>query len=47
MKAFVSTIPIGRSSTPSDVANACVYLSSDEADFITGVNFEVDGGRCV
>ena len=46
-KAFVSTIPIGRSSTPKDVANACTYLASDEAEFITGVNLEVDGGRCV
>ncbi|KAG6013256.1 hypothetical protein E4U54_006917 [Claviceps lovelessii] len=35
------------SSTPADVANACCYLASDEADFITGVNLEVDGGRCV
>jgi len=46
-KAFVSTIPLGRGSTPKDVANACSYLASDEAEFITGVNFEVDGGRCV
>ncbi|EKJ74114.1 hypothetical protein FPSE_05699 [Fusarium pseudograminearum CS3096] len=44
---FVSTIPIGRPSTPSDVANACCYLASDEAAFITGVDLEVDGGRCV
>lgn len=44
---FVSTIPLGRPSQPVDVANACCYLASDEADFITGVNFEVDGGRCV
>ncbi|KIW29409.1 uncharacterized protein PV07_05225 [Cladophialophora immunda] len=46
-KAFVSTIPLGRGSTPKDVANACCYLASDEAEFITGVNLEVDGGRCV
>lgn len=44
---FVSTIPLGRPSTPSDIANACTYLASDEANFITGVNIEVDGGRCV
>ncbi|CAK7226808.1 hypothetical protein SEUCBS140593_006367 [Sporothrix eucalyptigena] len=44
---FVSTIPLGRPSTPSDIANACCYLASDEAAFITGVNIEVDGGRCV
>jgi len=46
-KAFISTIPLGRGSTPKDVANACTYLASDEAEFITGVNLEVDGGRCV
>jgi len=44
---FVSTIPLGRASTPADIANACCYLASDEAEFITGVNLEVDGGRCV
>lgn len=44
---FVSTIPLGRMSTPRDIANACLYLASDEADFVTGVVFEVDGGRCV
>ncbi|KAI1082548.1 3-oxoacyl-reductase [Whalleya microplaca] len=46
-KAFESLIPLGRGSTPEDVANACCYLASDEAVFITGVNLEVDGGRCV
>ncbi|KAL1838162.1 hypothetical protein VTK73DRAFT_4447 [Phialemonium thermophilum] len=44
---FVATIPLGRPSTPADVANACCYLASDEAAFITGTNIEVDGGRCV
>lgn len=44
---FLATIPLGRMSTPRDIANACLYLASDEADFITGVVFEVDGGRCV
>ncbi|KAJ2989680.1 hypothetical protein NUW58_g3348 [Xylaria curta] len=46
-KAFESVVPLGRGSTPADVANACCYLASDEAAFITGVNLEVDGGRCV
>ncbi|KAI1478488.1 hypothetical protein K445DRAFT_320917 [Daldinia sp. EC12] len=46
-KAFESLVPLGRGSTPEDVANACCYLASDEAAFITGVNIEVDGGRCV
>ncbi|KAL4922452.1 hypothetical protein BDW62DRAFT_53166 [Aspergillus aurantiobrunneus] len=45
--AFVSTIPLGRPSTPADVANTCSFLASDEAEFITGVDLEVDGGRCV
>lgn len=45
--SFVSTIPLGRGSTPKDIANAVAYLASDEAEFITGVNLEVDGGRCV
>ncbi|KAM3487058.1 hypothetical protein MY3957_009653 [Beauveria namnaoensis] len=45
--AFVSTIPLGRPSMPADVANACCFLASDEAEFLTGTNIEVDGGRCV
>jgi len=44
---FVATIPLGRLSRPRDVANACLYLASDEAEFITGVVLEVDGGRTV
>lgn len=47
MASFLSAVPLGRPATPADVANACCYLASDEADFITGVNLEVDGGRCV
>ena len=44
---FLVTIPLGRFSTAQDVANAALYLASDEANFITGVCIEVDGGRCV
>lgn len=44
---FISTIPLGRLSTPRDVANAALWLASDEAEFITGVALEVDGGRCI
>ncbi|WP_421708271.1 glucose 1-dehydrogenase [Algihabitans sp.] len=44
---FVATIPLGRLSTPQDIATAAVFLASDEAAFITGVLMEVDGGRCV
>jgi 3-oxoacyl-[acyl-carrier protein] reductase len=44
---FRASIPLGRLSLPEDVANAALYLCSDEANFITGVALEVDGGRCV
>ncbi|MAC82019.1 MAG: 3-oxoacyl-ACP reductase [Rhodobacteraceae bacterium] len=44
---FLATIPIGRFSTPQDIANAACYLCSDEASMITGVAMEVDGGRCI
>lgn len=44
---FLSTIPIGRFSTPEDLANAALYLCSDEASMVTGVCMEVDGGRCI
>ena len=46
-KAFLATIPLGRFSTPLDVANACLYLASDEAAMISGTCIEVDGARCV
>ncbi len=44
---FRASIPLGRLSTPLDIANAALWLVSDEAEFITGVALEVDGGRCV
>jgi len=44
---FLSTIPIGRFSQPEDIANAALYLCSDEASMVTGVAMEVDGGRCI
>jgi len=44
---FISSIPLGRFSQPSDVATAAVFFASDEAAFITGACLEVDGGRCV
>ena len=45
--AFLATIPLGRFSTPLDVANACLYLASDEAALVSGSCIEVDGARCV
>jgi 3-oxoacyl-[acyl-carrier protein] reductase len=44
---FLATIPLGRFSTPLDVANAALFLASDEASLISGVCVEVDGARCV
>lgn len=44
---FLATIPLGRMSTPKDVASAALFLVSDEAQFLTGVCMEVDGGRCI
>lgn len=46
-KTFMSTIPLGRGSTPQDVGNACAFLCSEEASFLTGIEIPVDGGRCV
>jgi 3-oxoacyl-[acyl-carrier protein] reductase len=45
-KRFLASIPIGRLSTPADIANACVWLAEDSSSFITGVLLPVDGGRC-
>jgi 3-oxoacyl-[acyl-carrier protein] reductase len=45
--AYLATIPLGRFSTPGDIANACLFLASDEASFVSGVCIEVDGARCV
>lgn len=44
---FLSTIPMGRFSTPDDMGNAACFLCSDEASMVTGVALEVDGGRCI
>lgn len=44
---FLSTIPLGRFSTPDDMGHAACYLCSDEASMVTGVCMEVDGGRCI
>jgi 3-oxoacyl-[acyl-carrier protein] reductase len=42
---FLATIPLGRMSTPADIANACLWLAEDASSFITGVLLPVDGGR--
>ncbi len=46
-KKFIATVPLGRLSEARDIANAVLYLASDDADFITGVVLEVDGGRTI
>ena len=46
-RKFEATIPLGRFCDPEDVANAALYLASEEAEFITGSILKVDGGRCV
>jgi len=45
--AFKASIPLGRLSTPQDIADAALFLASDEASMVTGVVLEVDGGRCI
>ena len=45
--AFKATVPLGRFSTPQDIGAAALFLASDEANFLTGVVLEVDGGRCI
>src|SRR3982750_1414242 len=44
---FLASIPLGRLAEASDIAGACLYLASDEAQFVTGVILEVDGGRTI
>jgi 3-oxoacyl-[acyl-carrier protein] reductase len=43
---FIASVPLGRMSTPADIANACLWLAEDASSFITGVLLPVDGGRC-
>jgi 3-oxoacyl-[acyl-carrier protein] reductase len=44
---FIATIPMGRLSVPRDIANAAVFLASEEASFLTGLELPVDGGRTI
>ena len=44
---FRASVPLGRLSTPQDVANAALFFASDEAEFLTGTVLEVDGGRSI
>lgn len=46
-EAFRASVPLGRLSTPADIAAGVVFLASDAAELITGVCLEIDGGRCI
>ena len=41
---LLSRVPLGRVGQPRDVANAAVFIASDEADYVTGTILYVDGG---
>jgi 3-oxoacyl-[acyl-carrier protein] reductase len=46
-KKLIAPIPLGRLCKPSDIGNAVCFLASDEADYITGAQLSVDGGRAI
>lgn len=46
-KKLTESIPLGRMGTPEDIAAMAVFLASEEADYITGQVFAVDGGMCM
>jgi 3-oxoacyl-[acyl-carrier protein] reductase len=43
-KTFLEQIPLGRVGEPDDIANAALFLASDEAAYITGICLDVNGG---
>ncbi|BCH23645.1 3-ketoacyl-ACP reductase [Mesorhizobium sp. L-8-10] len=45
MKSMEDAIPLGRLGTPRDVANAFLFLASDDASYVTGTTIVVDGGQ--
>ncbi len=45
--AFIATVPMGRLSTPEDIATAALFFADDDAAFVTGTMLEIDGGRCI
>ncbi|HEU5194938.1 MAG TPA: glucose 1-dehydrogenase [Methylomirabilota bacterium] len=47
LSRYIATVPLGRLNEPQDLANAAVFLASDDAAMITGSCLEVDGGRCI
>ncbi len=47
LKQFNESVPLGRLSEASDIANACVFLADPATSFISGIDLPVDGARCV
>lgn len=45
IRGMEASVPLGRLGTPRDVANAALFLASDEAEYITGTTIVVDGGQ--
>ncbi len=44
MEEYAKQYPLGRIGEPEDIANAILYLASDESSFVTGINLVLDGG---
>ena len=42
--SFAAAVPLGRMGTPDEVANAAVFLASDDSSYVTGIELFVDGG---
>jgi 3-oxoacyl-[acyl-carrier protein] reductase len=47
IRAMTAAVPLGRLGTPRDVGQACAFLASDEAAFITGTTLVIDGGQII
>ena len=45
VQAIASSMPMGRLGTAREVAEVCLFLASDDASFVTGAAYLVDGGR--
>jgi 3-oxoacyl-[acyl-carrier protein] reductase len=45
IRGMEESVPLGRLGTPRDVANAVLYLASDDAEYVTGTTIVVDGGQ--